>query len=58
MLRLCPAKSYHEIASQLFIRTFLNTGDVKACRLVRPTGSITLFPYEEYVATQASNTVV
>ncbi len=52
------SKSYNEIASQVFIRTFLNTGDVKACRLVRPTGSITLFQYEEYVATQSSNTVV
>ena len=49
---MCPAKSYNEIASQLFIRTFLNTGDVKACRLVRPTGSITLFPYKEYVVVE------
>ncbi len=52
------AKSYNEIASQLFVsprtvlkrvRTFLNTGDVKTCRLGRPTASISLFPYEEYV---------
>ena len=28
---------------------FLNTGDVKPCRLGRPTGSITLFPHEEYI---------
>ncbi len=55
---MCCAKSYNEIASQLFvsprtvlkrIRTFLNTGDVKACCLGRPTASISLFPYEEYV---------
>jgi hypothetical protein len=51
-------KLQEEIALQLFvcpktvyrtIRTFLNTGDVKACRLGRPTGSITLFPHEEYI---------
>jgi transposase len=51
-------KSYEEIALQLFvcpktvyrtIRTFLNTGDVKPCRPGRPTGSITLFPHEEYI---------
>ena len=51
-------KSYEEIALQLFvspktvyrtISTFLNTGDVKPCRLGRPTGSITLFPHGEYI---------
>ena len=51
-------KSYEKIALQLFvspktvyrtISTFLNTGDVKPCRLGRPTGSITLFPHEEYI---------
>ena len=49
---------YNEIASQLFVspqtvlkgvRTFRNTGDLKHCRLGRPTGIITLFPHEEYV---------
>ena len=49
-------KSYEKIALQLFvspktvyrtITTFLNPGDVKPCRLGRPTGSITLFPHEE-----------
>ena len=63
-------KSYEEIALQLFvcpktvyrtIRTFLNTGDVKPCRLGRPTGSITLFPHERVhyhglLASHASNT--
>ena len=50
----------HEIASQtqLFvssktvyrtIRTFLNTGDVKPCRLGRPSESVTLFEHEEYI---------
>ena len=47
-----------KMASQLFVsprtvlrtvRTFLNTGDVKPCRLGRPTGRITLFPHEKYV---------
>ena len=56
--RLFYEKSYEEIALQVFvcpktgyrtIRTFLNTGDVKPCRLGRPTGSITLFPHEEYI---------
>ena len=51
-------KSYEEIALQLFvspkhvywtISTFLNTRDVKPCRLGRQTGSITLFPHEEYI---------
>jgi transposase len=51
-------RSYEDIASQLFVcsktvyrtvRTFLNTGDVKPCRLGYPTGSITLFPHEEYI---------
>ena len=51
-------KSYEKIALQLFvspktvyrtIRTFLNTGDVKPCRLGRPTGSVTLFPHQEYI---------
>ena len=51
-------KSYEEIALQLFvspktvyptISTFLNMGDVKPCRLGRPTGSITLLPHEEYI---------
>ena len=31
------------------IRTFLNTGDVKPCRLGRPFGSVTLFEHEEYI---------
>ena len=31
------------------VRTFLHTGDVKPCRIGRPTGSTTLFPHEEYV---------
>ena len=56
--RLFYAKTYKEIASQLFVsartvvrtfRTFVQTGDVKPCRLGRPTGSITLTPHEEYV---------
>ena len=56
--KLFYEKSYEEIALQLFvcpktvyrtIRTFLNTGDVKPCRLGRPTLSITLFPHEEYI---------
>ena len=57
--RLCYEKIYEQIALQLFvspktvhktIRTFLNTaGDVKSYRLGRPTGSITLFPHEEYI---------
>ena len=56
--RLFYAKSYKEIASQLFVsprtvlrtvRTFLHTGDVKTCRIGRPTGSTTLLPHEEYV---------
>ena len=56
--RLFYAKSYKEIASQLFVsprtvlrtfRTFLHTGDVEPCRIGRPTGSTTLFPHEEYV---------
>ena len=51
-------KSYEKIAMQLFVSqktvyrttsTFLNAGDVKPCRLGRPTGSITLFPHEEYI---------
>ena len=51
-------RSYDEIASQLFvcpktvyrtIRTFLNTGDVKPCRLGRPFQSVTLFEHEEYI---------
>ena len=51
-------RSYDEIASQLFvclktvyrtIRTFLNMGDVKPCRLGRPSGSVTLFEHEEYI---------
>ena len=56
--RLFYQKSFDEIASQLFvcpktvyrtIRTFLNTGDVKPCRLGRPSGSVTLFEHEEYI---------
>ena len=56
--RLFYQRSYDEIASQLFvcpktvyrtIRTFLNTGDVKPCRLGRPFGSVTLFELEEYI---------
>ena len=56
--RLFYQRSYDEIASQLFvcpktvyrtIRTFLNTGDVKPCRLGRPSGSVTLFEHEEYI---------
>ena len=56
--RLFYQRSYDEIASQLFvcpktvyltIRTFLNTGDVKPCRLGRPFGSVTLFEREEYI---------
>ena len=56
--RLFYQRSYHEIVSQLFvcpktayrtIRTFLNTGDVKPCRLGRPSGSVTLFEHEEYI---------
>ena len=47
--KLFYEKSYEEIALQLFvcpktvyrtIRTILNTGDVKPCRLGRPTRSI------------------
>ncbi len=30
-------------------RTFLNTGDVKSCRLGRPSGSVSLFEHEEYI---------
>ena len=56
--RIFYQRSYHEIASQFFvcpktvyqtIRTFLNTGDVKPCRLGRPSGSVTLFEHEEYI---------
>ena len=56
--RLFFEKSHEEIALQLFvspkalyrtISTFLNTGNVKPCRLGCPTGSITLFPHEEYI---------
>ncbi len=56
--RIFYQRSYDEIASQLFvcpktvyrtIRTFLNTGDVKPCRLGRPSGSVTLFDHEEYI---------
>ncbi len=50
-------KSHHSylFAKKLFtgrlpvclpIRTFLNTGDVKSCRLGRPSGSVTLFEHE------------
>ena len=56
--RLFYGRSYEEIALQLFVSsrtvyrtvsTFMNTGDVKPCRLGRPSGSITLFPHEEYI---------
>ncbi len=56
--RLFYERSYEEIASQLFvcpktvyrtIRKFLNTSDVKSSPLGRPTGSVTLFPHEEYI---------
>ena len=56
--RLFYQRSYDEITSQLFvcpkavyrtIRTFLNTGDVKPCRLGRPSGSVTLFEHEEHI---------
>ena len=56
--RLFYQRSYDEIASQLFvspkavyrtIRTFLNTGDVKPCRLGRPSGSATLFEHKEHI---------
>ncbi len=56
--RVFYQRSYDEIASQLFvcpktvyrtIRTFLNTGNVKSCRLGRPSGSVTLFEHEEYI---------
>ncbi len=56
--RIFYQRSYDEIASQLFIcpktvyqtiRTSLNTGNVKPCRLGRPSGSVTLFEHEEYI---------
>ena len=56
--RIFYQRSYVEIASQLFVcpktvyrtvRTFMHTGDVKHCRLGRPTSSITLCPHEEYI---------
>ena len=49
--RLFYVKIYKEITSQLFVsprtvlmtvRTFLHTGDVKTCRIGRPTGSTVL----------------
>ena len=56
--RVFYERSYEEIVSQLFVcpktvsqtvATFLNTGDVKLYCLGRPTGSVTLFPHEEYI---------
>ena len=56
--RLFYERSYAAIASQLFVfpetvqrttSTFLTTGDVKLCNSCRPTGSVTLFPDEEYI---------
>ncbi len=56
--RLFYERSIEEIATQLFVcpktvyrtlSTFWNTGDVKPCRMGRPTGSVSLFPHEEYV---------
>ena len=56
--RLFYRRSYDEIAWQLFVssktvyrtcKTFLETGDVKLCRLGRSNGSITLFPHEVYM---------
>ena len=55
-------RTYENIASDLFVcrktvqrtcRTFYNTGDVRACRVGRPTGSTTLFPHEEYIIMDA-----
>ncbi len=56
--RLFYERSIEEIAAQLFVcpktvyrtlSTFWNTGDVKPCRMGRPTGSVSLFPHEEYI---------
>ena len=56
--RLFYQRSYDEIAWQLFVssktvyrtyKTFLETGDVKPCRLGRPNGSISLFQHEVYM---------
>ena len=70
--RLFYAKSYKEIASQLFVsprtvlmtvRTFLHTGDVKICRIGHPTGSTTYIVstrgvcFNRLLPTHASNTV-
>ena len=56
--RIFYLRMYDEIATQLFVSsktvyrtctTFFNTGDVKPCCFGWPTGSVTLFPHEEYI---------
>ncbi len=51
-------KSYSKIAAGLFVsrktlmrmvRTFIDIGDVKPCRLGCSTGKTTLFPHEEFI---------
>ena len=69
--RLFYAKSYKETASQLFVsprtvlmtvRTFLHTGDVKTCRIGRPTWENNIVStrgvcFNRLLPTHASNTV-